>query len=151
MASDNSSREGESKSADAPYGETRENSDGGEANDDSGARRPNLPASDRSGTDYKVYTTKFDEIVRAEELCDAEELNRLRSYLDKQLLHLSSVVGRLANRLQRRLMAQQSRSWEFDLEEGMLDPARLPRVIINSQQPLSFKREKDTNFRRRCS
>jgi len=62
-------------------------------------------------------------------------------------LHLSSVVGRLANRLQRRLMAQQSRSWEFDLEEGMLDPARLPRVIVDSQQPLSFKREKDTNFR----
>ena len=85
--------------------------------------------------------------MRAEELCDAEELNRLRSYLDKQLLHLSSVVGRLANRLQRRLMAQQSRSWEFDLEEGMLDPARLPRVIVDSQQPLSFKREKDTNFR----
>jgi cobaltochelatase CobT len=147
MASEDSSQEGESESADAPYGETREDSDGGEADDDSGARRPNLPASDRSGNDYKVYTTKFDEIVRAEELCDAEELNRLRSYLDKQLLHLSSVVGRLANRLQRRLMAQQSRSWEFDLEEGMLDPARLPRVIIDSQQPLSFKREKDTNFR----
>jgi cobaltochelatase CobT len=147
MVSEDSSREGESESADAPYGETREDSDGGEADDDSGARRPNLPASERSGNDYKVYTTKFDETVRAEELCDAEELNRLRSYLDKQLLHLSSVVGRLANRLQRRLMAQQSRSWEFDLEEGMLDPARLPRVIIDSQQPLSFKREKDTNFR----
>ena len=85
--------------------------------------------------------------MRAEELCDAEELDRLRAYLDKQLLHLSSVVGRLANRLQRRLMAQQSRSWEFDLEEGMLDPARLPRIIIDPQQPLSFKREKDTDFR----
>jgi cobaltochelatase CobT len=74
-------------------------------------------------------------------------LDRLRAYLDKQLLHLSSVVGRLANRLQRRLMAQQSRSWEFDLEEGMLDPARLPRIIIDPQQPLSFKREKDMDFR----
>jgi cobaltochelatase CobT len=147
MVSEDSRQEGESESADAPYGETREDSDGGEADDDSGARRPNLPASERSGNDYKAYTTKYDEIVRAEELCDAEELNRLRSYLDKQLLHLSSVVGRLANRLQRRLMAQQSRSWEFDLEEGMLDPARLPRVIVDSQQPLSFKREKDTNFR----
>ncbi|MGA8170134.1 MAG: cobaltochelatase subunit CobT [Methylocystis sp.] len=147
MISEDAQQEGESESADAPYGETREDSDGGEADDDTGARRPNLPASERSGNDYKAYTTKFDEIVRAEELCDAEELNRLRSYLDKQLSHLSSVVGRLANRLQRRLMAQQSRSWEFDLEEGMLDPARLPRVIIDAQQPLSFKREKDTNFR----
>ncbi len=147
MASDNSQQEGEAESADAPYGESQEESDGGEADEASDARRPNTPASERSGNDYKAYTTKFDEMVRAEELCDAEELDRLRSYLDKQLLHLSSVVGRLANRLQRRLMAQQSRSWEFDLEEGMLDPARLPRVIIDPQQPLSFKREKDTDFR----
>ena len=76
-----------------------------------------------------------------------EELERLRSYLDKQLNNLSSVVARLANRLQRRLMAQQNRSWEFDLEEGMLDPARLARVVIDPQQPLSFKQEKDTDFR----
>ena len=74
-------------------------------------------------------------------------MNRLREYLDKQLQNLSSVVARLANRLQRRLMAQQNRSWEFDLEEGILDSARLPRVIIDPQQPLSFKREKDMNFR----
>ena len=77
----------------------------------------------------------------------SEELDRLRSFLDKQLQNLSAIVARLANRLQRRLMAQQNRSWEFDLEEGMLDPARLPRIIIDPQQPLSFKREKDTDFR----
>ncbi len=147
MASDDSQQDGEAESADAPYGESQEESDGGEADEASDARRPALPASERSGNDYKAYTTKFDEMVRAEELCDVEELDRLRSYLDKQLLHLSSVVGRLANRLQRRLMAQQSRSWEFDLEEGMLDPARLPRIVVDPQQPLSFKREKDTDFR----
>ncbi|MGH6863485.1 MAG: cobaltochelatase CobT-related protein, partial [Methylocella sp.] len=83
----------------------------------------------------------------AQDLCDAEELERLRSYLDKQLNNLSSIVARLANRLQRRLMAQQSRSWEFDLDEGILDPTRLPRIIVDSRQPLSFKREKDTEFR----
>ena len=97
--------------------------------------------------DYKAYTTKFDEVVNAEDLCDPDELQRLRDYLDKQLQNLSSVVSRLANRLQRRLMAQQNRSWEFDLEEGMLDTARLPRIVIDPQQPLSFKREKDTDFR----
>ena len=147
ISSEDELQEGEAESTAAPYGETREESEGGEADEAYDARRPNLPASERSGADYKAYTTKFDEIIRAEELCDTEELDRLRSYLDKQLVHLSSVVGRLANRLQRRLMAQQSRSWEFDLEEGMLDPARLPRVIIDPQQPLSFKREKDTDFR----
>jgi cobaltochelatase CobT len=147
MASDDAQMEGEAEAADAPYGESREEQDGGEPDDAYDARRPNLPPSERSGADYRAYTSKFDETVRAEELCDTEELERLRSYLDKQLLHLSSVVGRLANRLQRRLMAQQSRSWEFDLEEGMLDPARLPRIIIDPQQPLSFKRERDTDFR----
>jgi cobaltochelatase CobT len=146
ISTEDAEREGESETKEAPYGETRDEMDDGDTGEAPDARRPNAPLADRSG-DYKAYTTKFDEIVRAEELCDAEELDRLRSYLDKQLLHLSSVVGRLANRLQRRLMAQQSRSWEFDLEEGMLDPARLPRVVIDSQQPLSFKREKDTDFR----
>ena len=97
--------------------------------------------------DYKVYTTQFDETVGAEELCDEEELDRLRAFLDKQLANLSGVVGRLANRLQRRLMAQQNRSWDFDLEEGYLDPARLVRVVIDPMQPLSFKQERDTKFR----
>lgn len=103
----------------------------------------NLPKE----VDYKVFTTAFDETVGAEELCDEEELDRLRAFLDKQLANLSGVVGRLANRLQRRLMAQQNRSWDFDLEEGYLDPARLVRVVIDPMQPLSFKQERDTKFR----
>ncbi|TGQ67393.1 cobaltochelatase subunit CobT [Mesorhizobium sp. M00.F.Ca.ET.186.01.1.1] len=97
--------------------------------------------------DYKVFSTAFDETVGAEELCEEEELDRLRAFLDKQLANLSGVVGRLANRLQRRLMAQQNRSWDFDLEEGYLDPARLVRVVIDPMQPLSFKQERDTKFR----
>lgn len=109
--------------------------------------RPQMP----DGPLYKAYTTRFDETVNAEDLCDAEELARLRAYLDKQLAPLQGVIGRLANRLQRRLLAQQNRAWEFDLEEGSLDPARLTRVVIDSMRgtfaPLSFKREKDTNFR----
>jgi cobaltochelatase CobT len=90
---------------------------------------------------------KFDETIEAEELCEPEELDRLRGYLDKQLSHLQGVVARLANRLQRRLMAQQNRAWEFDLEEGVLDPARLSRIIVDPMHPLSFKHEKDTTFR----
>src|SRR5258708_31284537 len=87
-------------------------------------------ANEPRGPDYRPFTIKFDETVAAEDLCEPEELDRLRGHLDKQLAHLQGVVTRLANRLQRRLMAQQNRSWEFDLEEGLLDPARLSRVII---------------------
>jgi len=108
--------------------------------------RPDLKG-DAKPIIYKVFTTTHDEVVSAEELCEPEELTRLRAYLDQQLASLSSVVSRLANKLQRKLMAQQNRAWEFDLEEGTLDPARLPRIVIDAQQPLSFKREKDTNFR----
>ncbi|TCD13742.1 cobaltochelatase subunit CobT [Oricola cellulosilytica] len=116
------------------------------------ALRSDQPFTDiLSGIDYKIFTTEFDETIAAEELCDEAELDRLRSFLDKQLANLQGVVGRLANRLQRRLMAQQNRSWDFDLEEGYLDPARLPRIIIDEMAgtfaPLSFKRERDTNFR----
>ena len=96
---------------------------------------------------YKVYTNQFDETIEAEELCDPDELTRLRNYLDKQLASLQGVVARLANRLQRRLMAQQNRSWDFDLEEGMLDAARLTRVVIDPMHALSFKQEQDTEFR----
>ncbi len=96
---------------------------------------------------YKVFSTKFDEETEAEELCDAEELDRLRNYLDKQLLSLQGVVARLANRLQRRLMAQQNRSWDFDLDEGILDAGRLSRVVTDPMHPLSFKQEQDTEFR----
>ncbi len=112
------------------------------------AKRPDPSPFDLSPEiDYKIYTSAFDEIVGAEELCDEEELNRLRAFLDKQLANLQGVVGRLANRLQRRLMAQQNRSWDFDLEEGYLDPARLHRIIIDPMQPLSYKQERDTDFR----
>ena len=96
---------------------------------------------------YNVYTAKFDEIIDAEDLCDAEELARLRAYLDQQLHQMQGVVSRLANRLQRRLQAKQNRSWNFDLEEGYLDPARLSRVITDPTQPLSYKMESDTKFR----
>ena len=109
--------------------------------------RPRHNRNEPRGPDYRPFTTKFDEIVGAENLCDPEELERLRGYLDKQLSHLQGVVARLANRLQRLLLAQQNRAWEFDLEEGLLDPARLARVIVDPLHPLSFKREKDTDFR----
>src|SRR5580658_7189647 len=109
--------------------------------------RPDLKDNGRPEPAYKVYTTHHDEVVQAEELCDAEELTRLRAYLDQQLAHLSNVVSRLANRLQRRLLAQQNRTWTFDLEEGILDVARLTRVIVDPTAPLSFKIEEDTEFR----
>jgi cobaltochelatase CobT len=111
-------------------------------------RRPNLSVlDDPSAFGYQVFTKQFDETIAAEDLCDADELERLRSFLDKQLTHLHAAVSRLANRLQRRLLAQQSRAWDFDLEEGVLDAARLTRVVIDPMHPLSFKRERDTNFR----
>ena len=96
---------------------------------------------------YKVWSTREDEVVPAEELCDAEELTRLRAYLDQQIQQFSSVVSRLANKLQRRLLAQQNRSWSFDLEEGVLDVSRLTRIITDPTAPLSFKQEDDTEFR----
>jgi len=96
---------------------------------------------------YRAYTRSFDEEIEAEELCDPDELTRLRQQLDQQLQHLQGVISKLANRLQRRLLAQQTRSWEFDLEEGMLDAGRLARVVINPMQALSYKRELDTEFR----
>jgi cobaltochelatase CobT len=96
---------------------------------------------------YKVFTQKFDEVVKAGELCPPEELEQLRALLDKQLENLAGAVARLANKLQRRLMAQQNRSWTFDLEEGLLDTARLTRVVIDPLSALSFKVENDTDFR----
>jgi cobaltochelatase CobT len=98
-------------------------------------------------TDYKAFTTRFDEMIEAEELCDEDELSRLRAYLDQQMAGLSNVVTRLANRLQRRLMAQQARSWDFDQEEGLLDAARLARVVVSPGHSLSYKVERDTEFR----
>jgi cobaltochelatase CobT len=118
-----------------------------EAGDGDRPARPEAKDPGLREPPYKVFTAGHDEIVDAEDLCDAEELTRLRAYLDQQLASLSNVVSRLANRLQRRLMAQQNRSWTFDLEEGMLDVARLTRVIIDPTAPLSFKQEEDTEFR----
>ncbi|HEX7072513.1 MAG TPA: cobaltochelatase subunit CobT [Hyphomicrobiaceae bacterium] len=110
--------------------------------------RPNASVlDDPEKFGYRVFTRAFDEEIAAEDLSTPDELERLRTFLDKELRALSGAVSRLANRLQRRLMAQQNRAWEFDLEEGTLDPARLPRVIIDPTHPLSFKRERDTNFR----
>ncbi|MDP3408521.1 cobaltochelatase subunit CobT [Bosea sp. (in: a-proteobacteria)] len=141
-------QEGASEASDAPSGDWDDEDENSEADEAGEAPRPRESKNDgRPQTDYKPYTVKFDEVVTAEDLCDAEELTRLRAYLDKQLAHLQGVVARLANRLQRRLMAQQNRSWQFDLEEGALDPARLPRIIIDPYQPLSFRQESDVNFR----
>jgi len=96
---------------------------------------------------YSAFTMEFDEVVQAEDLCDSEELTRLRHQLDQQLANLQGVVAKLANRLQRKLLAQQTRSWEFDLEEGILDAGRLARAVTDPVTPLSFKRETDTEFR----
>ena len=109
-------------------------------------RRPPPPHSEADPA-YKVYTTRFDEEIAAEDLADPIELERLRAYLDQQLEPLKGAVARLANRLQRRLQAQQNRAWDFDLEEGTLDAGRLARVVANPMTPLSFKRERDTDFR----
>ncbi|MEQ9663267.1 MAG: cobaltochelatase subunit CobT, partial [Parasphingopyxis sp.] len=110
--------------------------------------RPNRPFSDLPPQfEYKAYTTKYDEVIEATELCDDDELMRLRAYLDQQLVHLQGAVTKLANRLQRKLMAQQSRSWDFDQEEGLLDAARLSRVVVNPTHSLSYKIERDTEFR----
>ncbi|MCB2095952.1 MAG: cobaltochelatase subunit CobT [Rhodobacteraceae bacterium] len=110
---------------------------------------PSAPHSD-ADPNYAVYTTDFDEEIKAEDLADPAELERLRAYLDQQLDPLKGAVGRLANKLQRRLQAQQNRSWEFDLEEGTLDAGRLARIVANPTTPLSFKIEKDTEFRDTC-
>ena len=107
------------------------------------------PHSD-ADPNYIVYATEFDEEIKAEELAEPAELERLRAYLDQQLEPLKGAVSRLANKLQRRLQAKQNRAWEFDLEEGTLDAARLARVVANPTTPLSFKREKDTEFRDTC-
>ncbi|OYZ43404.1 MAG: cobaltochelatase subunit CobT, partial [Novosphingobium sp. 16-62-11] len=110
--------------------------------------RPNRPWTDLpENFDYTAYTSQFDEIIAATELCDEEELTRLRAYLDTQLKGLQGVVTRLANRLQRRLMAQQNRSWDFDQEEGLLDAARLARVVISPGHSLSYKIERDVEFK----
>jgi cobaltochelatase CobT len=131
--------------AESEMGEEAEMPDG-----DSPVEPPaSQPISD-ADPGYVVYQANFDEEIRAEELADPQELERLRAYLDQQLEPLKGAVGRLANKLQRRLQAQQNRSWEFDLEEGTLDAGRLARVVASPTTPLSFKVEKDTEFRDTC-
>ena len=115
---------------------------------DAAPRRPNLSVLDEPGAfGYHIYSQEFDEIMTAEDLCDADELERLRAFLDKHLQSLHGAVARLANRLQRKLLAQQNRGWDFDLDEGVLDAARLTRVITDPTHALSFKQERDTEFR----
>jgi len=136
------------EAVDPPTADMADDTEMGDAETPGEPQRPRqFGANEPRGPDYRAFTIKFDETIAAEELCEPEELDRLRGYLDKQLSHLQGVVARLANRLQRRLMAQQNRSWEFDLEEGQLDPARLSRIVIDPLHPLSFKAEKDTEFR----
>ena len=145
--------EGDSEASDMdaqpnPSDDAPDDLEGEELDDGEEPWRPQLPFSSLSNEDfYRVYAHQFDEVVEADDLCDADELTRLRAYLDKQLANLQGVVARLANRLQRRLMAQQNRSWDFDLEEGVLDAARLTRVITDPLHALSFKQEQDTKFR----
>jgi len=122
----------------------------GASDDDPG--RPGRPGNQPRGRPdenavYRAFSVAADEVIEADQLCDADELGRLRHLLDQQLQHLQSVVARLANRLQRRLLAKQTRAWEFDLEEGILDAARLARVVANPVLPLAYKRERETDFR----
>jgi len=145
-------QQGEGEETEADYdGQDMDDQDGadGEMGDDgmqpvTPQRRnwDHLPQSD-----YKIWSTKYDETITATELADEEELNRLRAYLDQQLSNLQSVVTKLANRLQRRLMAQQNRSWDFDQEEGMIDAARLARIVVSPGSSLSYKVERETDFR----
>jgi len=138
---------GESEQADQSAEEFVDSDESADTDPLADARRPSFDGANAPVSDYQVYTTKHDEEVAAQDLCPPEELDRLRSYLDKQLVNLAGAVARLANRLQRRLLAQQNRAWDFDLEEGMLDPARLSRVVTDPFAPLSFKQERDTEFR----
>jgi len=140
--------EAAAEAVDASTADTADDTEMGDAETPGEPQRPrHFGANEPRGPDYRAFTVKFDETIAAEDLCEPEELDRLRGYLDKQLSHLQGVVARLANRLQRRLMAQQNRSWEFDLEEGQLDSARLSRIVIDPLHPLSFKAEKDMQFR----
>jgi cobaltochelatase CobT len=135
------------EAVDSPAADMADDSEMGESETAAEPWRPRNRPNEPRGPDYRPFTMRFDETIAAEELCEPEELDRLRGYLDKQLSNLQGVVARLANRLQRRLMAQQNRAWDFDLEEGLLDPSRLPRIIIDPLHALSFKQEKETNFR----
>ena len=150
MAPDPSSGDEEGDSDEqSEFSEDDSDAEGGDdAEDGMLPTRPNRPWTDTPATfDYKVFAEQFDEVVAAGELCDEEELTRLRAYLDAQLKGLQGIVTKLANRLQRRLMAQQNRSWDFDQEEGLLDAARLARVIVAPGHSLSYKVERAVEFK----
>lgn len=156
---DEGSESAEAESTDAPGDESEDSSsdmsaeqsddmsDAQDSDDGKQPWRPDQPFSDQESWGYHIHTNQFDEVIGAHDLCDSDELTRLRNLLDQQLKAMQSVVSRLANRLQRLLLAQQNRNWEFDIEEGLLDTSRLPRIIIDPMYPLSFKREKDMDFR----
>jgi cobaltochelatase CobT len=131
----------EDSPATSPLGEDAADENIAEVRDD------RLSPSTTLGTSYAIYTTQNDEVIKAEELADEDELYRLRSLLDKQLIPMQSLVTKLANRLQRKLLARQRRSWQFDLEEGYLDSSRLARIVANPTVPLSFKQEKEAAFK----
>tara|TARA_B100000989_G_C19523322_1_gene465432 strand:+ start:234 stop:2084 length:1851 start_codon:yes stop_codon:yes gene_type:complete len=118
--------------------------DGESPNSNMTGRHANDPTENET---YRVFDTKFDEVIAAADLCDPDELDRLRVMLDRHMENVASIVGKLANRLQRKLMAHQNRSWDFDLEEGILDAAKLHRVVTQPFSPLSYKQEQDTKFR----
>ena len=146
--SDSDEGEGEEQQASDDGVDEMDGEPGDEGDEGAQPVRPNRPSHDLAPQfDYKAWTNQFDEVIAADELTDADELARLRGYLDQQLVHLQSAVSKLANRLQRRLMAQQNRSWDFDQEEGLLDAARLARVVVSPGQSLSYKVERDTEFR----
>ena len=149
MASDSGDSDSDSESASAASGADDDALPGQGDDEPAGpsSREPRWPANAPISSAYKAFTAAHDEVIEAAALCDPGELARLRHQLDQQLSHLQGVVAKLANRLQRRLMAKQTRSWEFDLEEGILDAGRLSRVVTDPVHPLSFKRESDTEFR----
>ena len=139
--------DGDEQSVEVDADDTPAEGDTDETSEGTQPWRPNQHDDANRQPSYKIFTSQYDEIITAEDLCDIEELTRLRQYLDQQLQQMQGVVSRLANRLQRRLLAQQNRTWEFDLEEGILDAARLTRAVIDPMQPLAFKVEQEMNFR----
>jgi cobaltochelatase CobT len=146
--SEGDAEEGEDQQMEAESDMDGEGEPGDEGEEGMLPVRPNRPLSDLPPQfDYKAWSTAFDEEVAAIDLCDEDELTRLRAYLDQQLTHLQGAVTKLANRLQRRLMAQQNRSWDFDQEEGILDAARLARIVVSPGTSLSYKVEQETDFR----
>ncbi len=151
-APQDASEDGDDTETTSSIEEAEDDEDGVELEFDDEGEEPPMqfpPLENVSEADpgYGVFTTKYDEVIAAEDICDREELERLRGFLDKQLVPLKGAVSRLANKLMRRLQAQQNRAWDFDQEEGMLDAGRLARVVSNPLTPLSFKWERDTDFR----